>query len=375
MSSQSILSALSPEGSEQMPVVIPYEGIYLRDHYPKLFSVPWWYAFSLDMGRQKQYLREYMQAVAIDWYAPHLVRGTRFCSQHEMAIDADHLVYLNKETQQQMTINRPQIGGTGEERQDFHVTWEDREQDPDRIRAIAAENAFRLREEGEDRLLAWQQLLAADQKAPTGFVESPFESVFNIWGFTSTMLTLAENKPLVRIACEAYRDAALITIKTCADIGCKIIWVEECFSDLISPEDYRNLALPNLMPVIDAIRKAGLFSIYYFTGNPADKLDLICSIGADAYSFEDDKKGFHVDLPEIAERLINKAALLGNLNAILDLQDAGDEALLRRIDTFKPIARKLKGRFIMSLGSPVTPKTPVSRVNRYIDYVRDMGKL
>lgn len=376
MSNPQVRAALSSEGSARMPVVIPYEGIFIRDHYEDLFSLPWWYAYSLNLRQQEQYMEEYLSAIDIDWYSPFLVHSDAFRRQHKMNLANSHLEYVDNETGSKTIIRKPQISGIGEVcQQDYFVPYEKIEKDPARIQAIAADNAFRLYGWGVDQLIPDQKQLTKNRKSSLGFVESPFESVFNIWGFESTMLLLAEDKDLIKLACRAYLESALTTIATCASLGNEMIWIEECFSDLISPEDYRTLALPCLIPVVEAIRQAGMTSIYYFTGNPADKLQYIFAIGADAYSFEDDKKGFRIDLPYIAGLLAGKAALLGNLNAILDLQDASDEQLRFRIDEYVSLAKRMKGRFLMSLGSPVTPGTAVSRVQHYIAYAREKGRL
>lgn len=39
-----IEAAFSPGGTMQVPAVICYEGIYVRDHWRRLTSHPWWYA-------------------------------------------------------------------------------------------------------------------------------------------------------------------------------------------------------------------------------------------------------------------------------------------------------------------------------------------
>lgn len=371
-----ILAALSPEGSSVVPVVIPYEGIFIRDHFEELFSVPWWYAHSLDVNQQLLYMEQYLSVLDIDWYSPFLVHSDSYRQNHQMAVNPDFVEFIDQKTARKTKIDRPQISGVGSDcQQDLFVPYEQIEKDPERIRMTAADKAFRLWGKGVDSLIPRQKQLAAGRKSALGFVESPFESIFNIWGFTSSMLLLSDDKSLIHLACSAYLEAALTTIETCSRLGCKLIWVEECFSDLISPDDYENLVLPYLIPVIDAIKQTGMHSIYYFTGNPQNKMDLILSLGADAYSFEDDKKGFHIDLAALVDRLAGKAALLGNLNAITDLQDASDEKLYQRLDYYIELARRYKGRFIMSLGSPVTPGTSVDRVRKYIAYTREKGKI
>jgi uroporphyrinogen-III decarboxylase len=125
--------------------------------------------------------------------------------------------------------------------------------------------------------------------------------------------------------------------------------------------------------LIEQIRSLGMKSIYYYCGDPAGKWEQILSLGMDALALEEGKKGFANDIEEVAERIAGRCALLGNLDAIGVLQNGGDEQL--RAETARQIAagRKNGSRFIMSLGSPPTPATPVERVHLYLELVRELG--
>ena len=75
------------------------------------------------------------------------------------------------------------------------------------------------------------------------------------------------------------------------------------------------------------------------------------------------------------ERGQGRRTVLGNLDAIGILQD-GSEAQLRT-EVARQIAagRRNGNRFIVSLGGPVTPATPVDRVRPCRDLVRELGLL
>jgi uroporphyrinogen-III decarboxylase len=144
-------------------------------------------------------------------------------------------------------------------------------------------------------------------------------------------------------------------------------------TDVIAPEAFEALHLPFLRRLTCAIRQAGMKGIYYFCGNPAGKWDLLLSTGADALSLEEGKKNFTIEIEEVAARAAGRCALLGNLDA-LDLLARGSEAELRRqIARQVAAGRKNGGRFILSLGSPVTPQTPAQRVRRYCQLARQTG--
>lgn len=144
-------------------------------------------------------------------------------------------------------------------------------------------------------------------------------------------------------------------------------------TDMLSPALFREFNLPYLRAITDAIREAGMVSIYYYCGNPADRLDALLESGADALSLEEGKKGWEIDIARIAEATQGRMVLLGNLDAITLLEHGSEEALREEIRRQIAAGRRNGSRFVMSLGSPVTPGTSVERVRRYCELVRDLG--
>ena len=71
-------------------------------------------------------------------------------------------------------------------------------------------------------------------------------------------------------------------------------------------------------------------------------------------------------------RATGRCAVFGNLDAVGVLQDGTDAALRAEVARQLEAGRRAEGRFVMSLGSPVTPGTPVARVRQYCDLVREL---
>ena len=64
---EKIEAAFSRDGTPEIPAVICYEMLFVRDHW-KEFNVPWWYSDSPDIEQQMCYRREVINAVgAQDW--------------------------------------------------------------------------------------------------------------------------------------------------------------------------------------------------------------------------------------------------------------------------------------------------------------------
>ena len=118
----------------------------------------------------------------------------------------------------------------------------------------------------------------------------------------------------------------------------------------------------------------GVMSFYHdFREVPAGRhIVKICraeacqAVGADGLALEEGKKGFEIDIERVAERVNGRCTLFDNLDAIGVLQSGSDEVLRSEIRRQLAAGRKNRSRFIMCIGSPVTPGTPVGRVQLYV---------
>jgi uroporphyrinogen-III decarboxylase len=151
------------------------------------------------------------------------------------------------------------------------------------------------------------------------------------------------------------------------------IWIEECLTDMISPAMFAELNVPLVSELCSSIRSEGMHSIYYYCGNPNDRLDLLLSVGADALALEEGKKGFSINIEDIVDKVQGRCTLLGNLDAIHLLEHGSEAELRAEIARQIGAGRRNGSRFIMSIGSPVTPGTSVERVWLYCDLVHELG--
>jgi uroporphyrinogen decarboxylase len=187
------------------------------------------------------------------------------------------------------------------------------------------------------------------------------------------MVMIGGQPELAKHALPHFTARTLEAVREAAILGAAGILIWECFTDLISPQAYETFSVPYMRQTVAECRSLGIKSIYSFSGNPAGKLDAILSIGADALAFEESKKGFVVDIKELAEYIDGRCTLFGNLDAMGALQDGSETQLRNAIAEQIAAGRKNRNRFVVSLGSPVTPATPVERVQLYCDLVHEMS--
>ena len=78
-------------------------------------------------------------------------------------------------------------------------------------------------------------------------------------------------------------------------------------------------------------------------------------------------KGFVNDYADVARRLGGTMCLAGNLNPYDDIEITSDDELSRRIRAMVS-AGSAYGRYFTSTGSPLTPGTPVNRIQQFIHH-------
>ncbi len=143
---------------------------------------------------------------------------------------------------------------------------------------------------------------------------------------------------------------------------------------MISPSAFERFNVPFMKKLVSAIRECGGKSIYYYCGNPWDRINSILSVGADAISFEEGKKGFEINIEDVVEATKGRCVVFGNLDAINLLPYADRDTLKKEIKRQIQAGIKNKRRFIMSLGSPVTPGTSIEQVQNYCNISRELGQ-
>jgi hypothetical protein len=372
---EKIEAALSPGGIDEVPVVICYEDIYYRDHWDELVPLPWWYRFSPNVEDQMTWQRQAVTKTPQDWFSLDSCasRAEREATRIEERPDGVFLV--NADTGSRTRLQRPTIGGWNPTAISRHVEPPHLPETVEQVDALIAPaprfdaESFIADGRGD---LAWAMLADFGRELfPMGYTTSPLWRCYYLWGFEGLMVLVAERPDLVRHACHRLLDHCIAQVRQAAALGAAAIFIEECMTDMVSPAAYGQLNVPITRRLIDEIRSLGMKSVFYYCGDPAGKWDHLFAVGADALSLEEGKKGFEIDIEEIVERAAGRCAILGNLDAVGVLQEGDDEQLKSEITRQIAAGRRNGGRFIMSIGSPVTPGTPVERVQQYCRMVHE----
>jgi hypothetical protein len=374
---EKIEAAFSQEGTPEIPAVICYEEIYVRDHWEGLTSCPWWYRHVPEVERQMQWRRDVISKTGHDWFRLELGHSRDARDSISFEVEGDDVFRFDKRTMRSERLPRTRVGGwdpTGH----LHSARPERlaqsfEEIDAAVPLPADSDPAATLADGRGDLAAAMLVEFGRELYPIFYVTSPLWQCYYLWGFEGMMEMIALRPEMVRHACERFLAYACESVRLAAALGARGIWIEECMTDVISPEAFSSLNVPLVRRLVEEVRAAGMKSIYYYCGSPAGKWELLFSVGADALSFEEGKKGFTIDIEDVVGRTQGRCTLLGNLDAIGLLPNATEDALRAEISRQILAGRRNGSRFVMSLGSPVTPATPVERVRLYCDLARELG--
>lgn len=371
---EKFLAAFTLAGSPQTSVVCSYEDILLRDQWFHLTDVPWYYRRSGIVTEELRWISDYQKKTGLEWLSVASAPTRAERSARRFVTRSDGVWRVNAQTREESQLLPPVPGGTN-----THHTA-DRHFDLDKLPTTRAEIEALIPEEPAfDRDTYWQAgrhdvvtaIRANFDLVLYSQIPSPLWSLYGLLGYEGLMLFLIEQPELAAFAGQRLLRNLRQQIRKIAALGADAVWIEECLTDQLSPRAFAALNVPLVQEVVAEIRAHGMKSIYYYCGNPNDRIDLILTIGADAIHFEEGKKGFVIDIAEIAARVNRRCVLFGNVDA-LGLLTHGTPAELRaEIQRQLAVGRQLGGRFILSTGSPFTPATTLERVRLYSDLGRE----
>ena len=364
--------ALSQQGAPSFAAVTCYQDILLRDHWEEATDAPWWAWHSPDPETAAKPWIDLLNRTGEDWYMTPL--GASAAEQRNIRVEetASGVFRMNQATGERQRIEREPIGGfqPGPEVPEGKPAHGIR--DPDALLA-RMEEVFGQPNPGalEPAQLELPNLLHAHfarERMPIGHISAPWWRCSFLWGFQERMTLVVERPDLIDAACARFMEHCIADVARLKAMGVGLVWLEDCNSDLISPEAFRQFGLERLRPVVEAIREAGMLSVLYFCGKPDDRWDMLLDTGADALALEESKKHFAIDIADVADLLNGRMALFGNLDAIHLMEKGSDAEVKAEIARQCQAGLRNRRRFVMCLGSPLTPRTPLERVRDYCNW-------
>jgi len=364
-----MISAMKGGLNHDFPVVICYTGIFLRDHWEEVTSLPWWAPRIPDLSGRLGVEEDLQEKLDLDWVPCGMCPARDWRENHSVRTEGGRVYMVDLTSGTREELKRSPVGGNRIEM--LQKPLIESSKDIGKRITVIGEKDFL----GSGRLDYVHMLKErfGNEKFLVASIASPFwSSLMSHFGLGGMLIGLFRKPELVAEVLEEVTRSRIEVIRAYISAGVDGFWIEECLTSAseISREQYTKFVYPYTKRIIDEIRRLGGKSIYYFCGDVGDRLDLVVESGPDSVSLEESKKNFEIDIAWVDEVVGGRCCILGNLDSIGVLQNGDREALRSEIRRQIEVGRG-HGKFVMSLGSPVTPKTTVQRVRDYVDITRE----
>ena len=185
-----------------------------------------------------------------------------------------------------------------------------------------------------------------------GWVDMPFAEACSVCGLTEFMLMLVDAPALAHKVLEFLTEIEIDFALAQYHAGAPMIGSGDAAASLISPDMYREFALPYEQRVCQAVHDAGGTVKLHICGNTTALLPDMVQSGADLYNVD------HMVPFEDACRVYGEAGLCfkGNLDPVSDIMQADAETCRRKA---KACIREAAGlRYMLSAGCEIPAETP-----------------
>jgi hypothetical protein len=201
------------------------------------------------------------------------------------------------------------------------------------------------------------------------YASTPYNGLPYSLGFQTLMVALAERPKEVHAVLERSVPQASARLAGERRLGVSLMHVEECLAsaDILSPRMYQEFVFPYTKRSLEFWEGLGYRTMLYFSGNLMPFLPYLRELPFAALSFEEDRKDYGIDLAEVRQAIGPDKVLFGNLDALL-VEQASDEEVLAEVKRQINVAGSRN--FIISLGSPFTPRTTPERVRLVTESTR-----
>jgi len=369
-------AALEGQPVDRCPVTSLYNFLYQQDHFSELTGLPAW--------RLQQWLAESPETHA-DIYATmhaaaqfellqpqHSAPSRAWRARQEFVEKDGHPFRHDCETDEWVRLD--QAAGSGHAT-DYHANEERfvfSKADAD-ARVTVTPAAQQLADGANDYIDAIVRRFGNEEFVISGGVIGTLYSCHWHVGLTNLFSLLVEEPELIDYLCEKILAQNIETIRRFAAAGGDAIYIDDATatSDMISPAMYERFSLPYMKAMVDEIHRLKHKAILIYFGGIMDRLELIAATGADGLLPEASMKGFVNDTAEIARRIGDRMTLFSNIDPVEVLQNGSDADLEAEIRRQVEAGRAARG-FVISTASPITPSTPLARVQRFLELGRNV---
>ena len=369
-------ASLAGRPVDRFPVTAIYAHLYQDDHFAELTGLPAWRRHAWHAAPPDEHVATFlrMQAAApFELLQPFGAPGRAWRERQEFVERDGRPCRHDRQTDQWTPLDAPSRSGHAT---DYHAnetqTVFTAADAAARIRVPRVED---LRASGcMDYAEALVRAVGDREFILTGGVVGTFYCAHEFLGLTNLLAALREAPALVLEISRRLLDRQLAHVACLAAAGGDAIFIDDAMTtnDMISVADYERFCLPFTRALVQEVQRRGQRAIVIYYGGIADRLAQLAALGADGLVMEASMKGYVNDVAAVVGAIGRATTVFGNVDPIRVVQDGSAAALAAELR--RQAAAGTRGRgFIIATPSPITPGTPLPRVQRYLELARAIG--
>lgn len=358
---------------DRFPVAVPYIMLLQEDHWCELTQQPAWTFYEWLIQDPAEHVKVYLdfdQQLPFDILQPVRAAPRAEREALEVVEREGRYYYHNRRTGEMELLIldlHQRHGGPNQIQRVF-----DKE---DVRRLVEVIPAQRLIDSGVFDFIVEAKRVLGDRKFLMNGVIGTFYQCTWYVGESNLFVMLYDAADLIHYLSQHILEKTIEEIRALAAVGHDAIYIDDALTtcDLISRAFYEQFSLPYVKAMVDEIHALGKKAVLIYFGGVADRVDAILSLGADALNVETSMKGYVNDLAQIASQVGDRLCLWGNIDPVSVVEKVSEEQLRQAIAEQVEIGRRT-GKFIISTGSPITPRTSVARIRRFIELAWELGR-
>ena len=370
-SRERMMAAIEGRAVDRLPVAMLYEPLYQRDHWAELTGQApdamhaWLHAEPEEhVGAFRQICNRTPFDMCEPWTAP-----TREEREHIEFVSRDNGYFKHDKRTDTWTLAENPLAARGGTLNETCRVF-DRKDVDEQVSIIPASEAF---ETGVADFKAAAVKAFPETFIMTGGIVGTFYKCSHYVGMQNLLVMLREDAPLIEYLSQKILEQNIELIRLYAAAGGDAIYIDDAMTtnDMIGPADFERFSLPFITEMVKEVHRLGKKAILIYFGGIADRIKQICSIGGDALAMETTMKNYRNDLAEIAEQINGRMTLFGNLDPVGLIEKGSDARVKKTIREQARVGREKCLGFITSTGSPITPDTPLKRVQDLIRWAHE----
>ena len=197
----------------------------------------------------------------------------------------------------------------------------------------------------------------------------PTQVIQDVMGVESLMVGFLQAPELVHEVSRLGMPKSRAHWQAIRDAGVDIMHVSEySWGGQISPDIYGEFVAPYTKELLEFYRELGFKVLLYVMGDIRPVIDQIAAQPFDALAIEEGRKGYELDVGEVRKAIGDERILYGNVERLL-VEEGEPEDILTEVRR-QIRAEGETGRFVVSIGEPLSQTTQPERVRLFCDSTR-----